>query len=83
MPSSSTPLSTTARRLQSRGGHAFIQLLVVLLTLQGVPLQELSRHSRWHSPVSLAWVRALPVSVVTGVETLQTVAAQWLGQPSA
>jgi hypothetical protein len=51
--------------------------LVVLLTLQGVPLLELSRTFHWHPP---AWLSVLPESVVTGVATLQTFAAHWVGQ---
>ena len=43
-------------------GRRFVQALVVLLTLQGLPLSELSRHYPWHAPVSLAWLHSLPGS---------------------
>lgn len=43
----------------TRLGRFVIQSLVVAMTLQGWPLMELSRHYRWQSPVSMAWV--LPV----------------------
>ncbi|MBM4256908.1 MAG: hypothetical protein FJ147_13550 [Deltaproteobacteria bacterium] len=62
------------RWLQTTTGRRFVQTLVVLLTVQGWPLQELSRSYRWQFPVpvSLAWLR--PV-----VTTL----TQWIGQHDA
>ena len=60
------------RWLHTKSGRFVVQSLIVLLTLQGWPLQELSRHSRWQLPGSWTWLA--PVG---------TALTQWLGQQRA
>jgi hypothetical protein len=61
-------------------GRRFVQALVILLTIQGWPLHELSRAYRWRSP---AWLTAVPEPFLTGSASLSTLATQWFGQQQA
>lgn len=83
MPDARPQFATAFHRWFHRPlGRRFVQALVVLLVMQGLPLPELSRHYRWHSPVSLGWLHSLPESVGAGGETLQGWATRWVGQPA-
>lgn len=65
----SASISVGNRWLHSRTGKIAVYSLVTLLTIQGWPLHELSRHYRWRSPISLAWLWPA-----------ETILSQWFGQ---
>lgn len=64
-------------------GRSFVQMLVVVLTLQGFPLPELRRQVRWRSPVSLTWLASVVPSSLPVPRSLSTLTTQWLGQQTA
>ena len=62
--------------LHTRAGRVVVQSLIVLMTIQGWPLHELSRSYQWQPPT---WLGA----VGTGLSQLDQALRQWGGQMTA